>query len=282
MGALATDTIVTPFKALDSNEGGVAPVDIVKYQDNCIFSCFGKSDAGTSPTLDVKLQDSNESAPNNYRFADSSNNIDVQLRIASDDSVLLAASFVQAAVGQIKSITIPLKERGTIPDGTNLSLNIQADDSGDPDDTDIGSTATVALSALTSGYIGHTFTFDPPVEVTAATFWMVLKSDYTVSATNNAAWNGETGLTSGGNQNIEDGTSWTADADDSQLFEMVQYAFVDVTGGAFAQLTATGVIEDLTINVNNLDRFIRGHVTIGGTSTPAFYTGVSIFGHKTE
>ncbi len=45
--------------------------------------------------------------------------------------------------------------------------------------------------------------------------------------------------------------------------------FTDVTNGAFAQVTGTGSLQKLTVDVGGLKRYVRAVHTLGGT-TPSF------------
>lgn len=280
MGQRSIKTLLLTGAMADATpEGGQTPVDCVGLKGVTDFVLTAKSTAGTSPTLATKLQSSPDPAiSHSYVLATAANAIDVQLRVGAADSVRLAAKFVQAATGTVKSIWLPLKERGTIPDGTVLTLAIQADDSGDPSGTDL-KTATVALSSLTSSYVNYEFSFTG-FDLAAGTYWLVLTSDYTASGTNNVAWKAESGLVSGGNQSVYDGTVWAADVDDSQIFTMYQYVFSDVTGGAFTGVTTTGSIQRLELNMDTLTvgRYLRVHTAVGGTSTPSFQMAVAAVG----
>lgn len=279
MGAITHEAILTPVKLLDSNEGGQAAVDVRNYRGDVDFILQAKSDAGSSPTLDVKLQASDlTSSALNYEVSNTANVQDVELREGATTNVKVAASFTTVGAIQVNSIILPLKKNGTVS-ATNITLTIEGDSSG-PDDSALG-TATVSTDNISASYDGVAFTFSAPVELSATTkYWIVIASDYSESGTNNIAWKVESGLTSGGNQSIYNGTSWSADADDSHPFTMYEYAFADITGGAFTQVTTTGSVQKITLKIDDESRYVRAHTTVGGTSTPAFYGGVSILGFK--
>lgn len=266
--------LFSPAAIADASEGGQTPVDITGMKGEVDAVMMAANTAGSSPTLNLKLQ-SSPVASISHSYEQEETEIDVQLRIAADNSVLLAASFTQAATGTVKSVFLPLKERGTLSDGTNLTLTIEADNAGDPSGTALA-TATVPLSSLTGDYVNYEFAFD--VDLSAGDYWLVLASDYTASATNNVAWQGDSGLTSGGNQSVEDGTNWAADADDSQVFTMYQYVFTDVTDGAYTEVTTGGSAQRLAVNVDNLGSIARVHATVTGSSTPSYRVGVSLIG----
>lgn len=276
MGNVLTE-VLPVTKVLDSNEGGFAPVDVSPYVGPLQFFYTAKSDAGTTPTCAVKLQHSDVATGASYT-TDGSH--DVGLRLAADNNVKLAATFTQSGAAQIKDVILILKKNGTIST-TNLTLTIEGDSSGDPDDTAIG-TATVSTDDIGDSYQSVTFTFATPVEVADATVYhLVLASDYTASGTNYIDWRANSGLTSGGNQITNNGSAWSADADDSQEFIIKQYAFADVTGGAFTTTTGTTAdSEVIELPANPLKQYVRANVTITGSSTPAYYTGVMAYGHQ--
>lgn len=56
--------------------------------------------------------------------------------------------------------------------------------------------------------------------------------------------------------------------------------YAAITGAAFAQITTSAGIEAIAINVSNCAAFVRAVGTIGGTSTPTFDFGVTIYGVK--
>jgi len=57
-------------------------------------------------------------------------------------------------------------------------------------------------------------------------------------------------------------------------------SYADITGATFAQITTVAGTEAIAINVSNCDAFVRAIGTIGGTSTPTFDFGVTIYGVK--
>ena len=57
-------------------------------------------------------------------------------------------------------------------------------------------------------------------------------------------------------------------------------SYADISGATFAQVTTVASCEALAINVSNCSAFVRAVGTIGGTSTPTFDFGVTIYGIK--
>ena len=58
--------------------------------------------------------------------------------------------------------------------------------------------------------------------------------------------------------------------------------YTDVPNGAFTQVTNAGAShQELMINVDQVKRWVRAVVTLGGT-TPAVVAGVSMFGKKQQ
>jgi len=56
--------------------------------------------------------------------------------------------------------------------------------------------------------------------------------------------------------------------------------YADISGATFAQITTVAGTEAIAINVSNCDVFVRAIGTIGGTDTPTFDFGVTIYGVK--
>jgi hypothetical protein len=280
MGTRNTQAILTPVKITAATAGGHDPVDIKDYKGNCDFQIFGKNDAGTNPTLDIKLQHSDIALSGlSYVVADDTATADTELREGATTNVKIAATITTTTAIQVESIALVLKKNGTVST-TDLTLTIEGDSSGDPDETAIG-TATVSTDDIGTSYTEYIFTFSSPIELAAATIYhLVLASDYTASGTNNIAWQFESGLTTGGNQITFDNTNYTADADDSQVFNLYEYSFSDVTGGSFDQVTTTGAVQGVALDIGSFKRYLRAFSAIGGTSSPAFYSGVGITGFK--
>ena len=53
-----------------------------------------------------------------------------------------------------------------------------------------------------------------------------------------------------------------------------------ITGAAFTQVTSTASQQKLTINANDVRRYVRAVGTLGGTSTPTFVYAVSMLYSK--
>jgi hypothetical protein len=280
MSEITTTSVLDNQAIADATEGGHIPVDLIDYKAPVAFTMQSVNTAGTTPTLDLKLQHSNKAAGTSYALATAANVIDVELRESAILQNKIAATWTQSGAAQISEVVLVLKKNGTVST-TNLTLTIEGDSTGDPDGSAIG-TATFSTDNVSSAYGGCTFTFSTPVEVAdATTYHLVLASDYTSHADNNISWQAESGLTSGGNQTIYDATVWAADADDSQIFIINQYQFADVTGGAFTQATTTSTTETIDEqDFQSFDRYVRVHSTVTGTSTPAYYAGVTARGWK--
>ncbi len=56
--------------------------------------------------------------------------------------------------------------------------------------------------------------------------------------------------------------------------------YADITGATFSQVTSAALVQGITINVSDLNGFIRAVGTIGGTSTPTFDFSVELVGFK--
>jgi hypothetical protein len=57
-------------------------------------------------------------------------------------------------------------------------------------------------------------------------------------------------------------------------------SFSDVTGGAFAQVTSAASVQKLSLNKDELKRYIRIVKDIGGTSSPQYLASAKVVGLK--
>lgn len=265
-------SVIDPVSVADANEGPGKVVDIFGKEKDIEFILNARNTAGSSPTLDVKLQHGSIANAEYYTTNDTEQ--DVELREGATTNVRIGASFSKSGAAAIYKASLRLKKNGTVST-TNLTLAIQADSSG-PDGTDLA-TATLSTDDIGTSYAYNDFTFETPADLSdSTTYWLVLTSDYTASATNNIAWACNSGLSSGGNQSIHNGTSWSADVDDSQQFKLQEVAFAD-TGDAFTQVTDSAVAtETISVDAKKYDRYVRAHTTVTGTSTPAFATSLTM------
>lgn len=264
---LSTITLLTQSKLVAANNGGTAPVILTPYTRQAKFLLSAKSDAGTSPTLACKIQNSPPLATGERM--DSAGTSDVASRNDTDTAIKLGASFTLAAARSVASVHLPLQKQGTVASGT-ITVAIYADDTG-PTGSALAS-ATYAAASVTSGAYGFVdFAFALPVDLAAGKYWIVLTSDVTISATDNILWRGAA-VASGGNFAQFD-TAWTVEATHTLDFYTRQYAFADVTGLAFTGVTAVASIQTKESNIDNLG-VVRAYLAIGGTSTPAFYASL--------
>jgi hypothetical protein len=56
--------------------------------------------------------------------------------------------------------------------------------------------------------------------------------------------------------------------------------FSDISGGAFTQVTTVAGVQKISLNKNELKRYVRAVKDIGGTSSPTFILGVNALGVK--
>lgn len=114
--------------------------------------------------------------------------------------------------------------------------------------------------------------------IAAGTYWIVLTSDVTADVTNNISWRADA-VASGGNAATHNGTSYSAVATKNLQITAVSYQFANVTGLTFTQVTTTGSVQTKSISLESLG-YVRPHVTIGGTSSPAFFVSTLLIGES--
>lgn len=263
---LSTITLLTQQKLVAANNGGTAPVILAPYTRQAKFLLAAKSDAGTSPTLACKIQNSPPLATGERK--DSAGTSDVASRYATATAIRLGASFTLAAARSVASVHIPLEKQGTVSSGT-ITVAIYADSTG-PTGSALAS-ATYAAASVPTAYDYVEFAFALPVDLAAGKYWIVLTSDVTISNTDNILWRGAT-VASGGNFAQFD-TAWTVVGTTDLDFYTRQYAFSDVSGLTFTGVTTVASIQTKEANIDTL-AVVRAYLAIGGTSTPAFYASL--------
>jgi hypothetical protein len=264
---MRTVSILAPQKLAPAENGGRGITHLGLYQGPAKFTLAAKSDAGTTPTLAVKIQNAPEqlrtpSAPGIGTSA-------IGSRTDTDTAIRIGASFSLASAITIAANFIPLIKTGT-PTGT-LTLAIQADDDGEPSGTDLA-TATFAAEDVSPAGTNCEFRFANPIDLAAGDYWLVLTSDVTISSTNFILWR-SVDVDGTGNAAIFN-TAWADDADENLEFWSESYTFADVPGLTFESVTTTGTLATLEANADTL-AYIRPHITVGGTDSPAYYASVA-------
>jgi hypothetical protein len=225
-----------------------------------------KSDAGTDPTLDVSIQ--NAPARNATPFTNGPIDSGLAHRTGTDEAIRVAARYPVIGGITVAAVNAILKKNGTVSSGT-LTLAIQADDDGAPSGTDIA-TATAAAATVTAAGGPVEFRFSLPIDLSAGIYWLVLTSDVTLHAANNIEWLG-TGVDSAGNAAQFD-EAWAAVDTEALHFWSESYVFAALA--TFAQVGAVASQQILEVNADRT-AFVRPVITIGGTSTPAYYLSIT-------
>lgn len=125
----------------------------------------------------------------------------------------LAQSFEVTGTQTLTSVDLYLKKVGS-PTGT-MTLRVETDSAGSPSGTlaDANLTTTLAESGLGTSYADATFTFGTPASISGSTtYWLVLSTDRTASATNYVVWGADTSTPSyaDGEMVGEDTSVWGA------------------------------------------------------------------------
>lgn len=267
----STVSLLAHQKLLVANNGGQTITDLGPlYTGPAKFILTAKSDAGSSPTLAVKLQ----SSPPLARLVDvvaatGDTTESVAHRTGAAAALQLAAKFTLAGASSIKTIYLPLKKTGA-PTGT-LTAAIYADTAGDPSGSALATFPTLNVATLTTSFAQIAFDLTTVVDLPAATYHIVVTSDVATSGSVNVSWRAVT-VDEDGNGNVY-GSAWVPDDTINLEFQALFYQFADVTGGGFTSVTTTASTQTLEINVDTL-AIIRPHITVGGTSSPAFYTSL--------
>lgn len=255
-------------------------INMKLYTGRCSFIL--DAPVGTQPStgMAVKLQASDLAIGASYETIGTVDNI---LRSGASTNVKLAASFTQVGVRQLKSVQLRLQQIGTVADAKYLTVKIYADSSGPTGSALVTSANVTAASISKAGYAPVLFTFATPYAVANNTkYWIVLEGDYDASDTNAIQWRTKT-LVSGGNYAKFDTGSYDLVATKSAEFIVNQYNFVDITSGAFAQVTdaLNGGAQVLGINKDEQGQFIRSKTTLTG-NYPTFLGSLVVSGYLKE
>lgn len=130
----------------------------------------------------------------------------------------LAQSFQVSVAQALSSLGIYLRKIGT-PTGT-LTLRIESDASGSPSGALVDANAETTLSeaSLATSFASVTFTFSaPPSILSSTTYWLVLSTSRSASATDFVAWGADAsspGYTSGEMKSYASST-WSAESKDA-------------------------------------------------------------------
>ncbi|MDD4919062.1 MAG: hypothetical protein PHE72_14795 [candidate division Zixibacteria bacterium] len=222
---------------------------------------------GSGKELTVTLQHS-DPAEKGAEYAEETSLGDTQLRSGEATNIMLGAQFTQSGTRQVKKIKLTLKRRGTIAALKYVQVKLYSDDTNAPD-AELGASGTVLCTAIGTSYAQVEFTFDVPVTLTdAEKYWVVLLGDYDVSGTNNIAWETDT-IVSGGNY-AHYTSAWQAiTATKSLLFEVWEYNFAAITGGAFTKVENVAATEELVLNIDDFKAYMRAVTTGASTNTGA-------------
>ena len=129
----------------------------------------------------------------------------------------LAQSFEVTGSQEVATVKLWLKKVGS-PTGT-MTLRIETDNTGEPSGTlaDANLTVDVAESSLGTSYADITFTFSTPASISGSTtYWIVLSTDRSASASNYVLWGVDTSTPSyaDGEFMSEASSSWSSESAD--------------------------------------------------------------------
>lgn len=161
---------------------------------------------------------------------------DISASLSADENFRFNAGNERHAQGFTPSMSakIPYVDlrllRVNSPTG-DITLTLQGDSAGVPDNTPIATATGVTIaSALSTSYTWVRFTFPTPPSVVAGTLYhLVITATFTINGTDWVRWHAQQpGLYGRGAFSIYNGATWSAQTDDGGI---QQYA--DVNGGAF-------------------------------------------------
>lgn len=201
-GASTRQDLAAPASIAANTTG--AGVDITSFQGDLMAVLSAANTAGTTPTLDVKFQDS--------PVAD----------------VIGTITYSGTGNGNITEV-----EGG--PDAVTETITVT-----------MSSATAFAVSGSVSGSLGTG---------TVGTKFTSPQVSFVVNA-------GGTALIS----------------TDAFTVPVTARTYTDVTGAAFTQVTTTGKFQRLRLNSDGLGKYLRAVFTIGGTVSPEYIAGLTVFG----
>lgn len=254
--------------------GALSTLDIRPYTRFADFLLLSKNIAGTSPTLDVKLQSSPPPVKNLVVGAVGAT--DNKLKTGATTNNKVGAVFTKSGTNSLATVDLMLKKLGTIAASQTVLVEVYADSAGAPTGSALA-TATLQIDTdIGTSYDYVRATFTKPVDLTDATVYhIVLTPSYTASSSNCVSWRSLT-VASAGNLETFNNTTWTATTTEALELNTEVHVYTDITGGAFTQqVTAlSSARQAITLPAETLGAFVRAYATIGGSASPSFYTTV--------
>lgn len=139
-----------------------------------------------------------------------------------DGNDKLAQSFQLDSEGDVPTVRLWLRKQNT-PTG-NLTVKIETDNSGSPSGTTVtdGTSASVAVTTLSSSYSWITFTFSGEPSLTGSTsYWLVLETSDAQDGDEYVAWGADGSVPSyaSGEMKSEASSTWSSEGKDG-IFEV--------------------------------------------------------------
>ena len=276
-----TDTIEAVSPAAKTVTFNGRNLDARNYR-KVLFAAMVAAVTGT-PTLDGKLQDAPDpTETSDLREASDLGDTWIALRNGANDNIELGQEWTSPGGAiLVYRIRVKLRRLGTITAGKKVWLEIQTDSTSLPSGTAIQTSNKVEAADIVGGDGEDIEFYFPDADdlATATVFHVVLKGDYTESATNQVQlWIYAIG--SGGSFEIKDAT-WAADATNDMEAQGFILTYTDIAGATFTQVTAANPdLEEVTVDRTVADPFLRYVGTIGGGSPNLTMAVVAVGGEK--
>jgi hypothetical protein len=114
---------------------------------------------------------------------------DEELQGTGGSAEMLAVRYQPASAVAVSSFTARLKRVGSPVD--NLVATVEADSSGSPSGTPLGTSTAVVMSTIGTTYQDVTFTFSTPVTLTAGTYYIKLARTGSMSSSARVDWHAD-------------------------------------------------------------------------------------------
>lgn len=250
--------------------GGLPDTTVGNYGRFGTIRLKAANDAGTNPTLDIKVQ-SSDPAVTGYNYL-TAGTTETKLKTGASTLVKHALTFTQTGARSIKTASFVMKKIGSIAAGKKVTIEVQSDSAGAPSGSVLGSATIDIDTAVGTAFAYVKATFETPVDVANSTkYHLVVSADYDASSDNCVVLRSAT-VSSGGTQQTY-GSSWTAVTTQSYEAFVEQCQFTDLA--TFTQVTGTSN-QEANVSMEATDAILRAYATIGGTNTPAFYVSLDL------
>ena len=256
--------------------GGAGPVSgLASFRAaQLVNRVLGVTGGGGSDTLDLKLQESDPpkllAQINAYDGTDDGS---IKLREGAATAVELGIPFTPTADITVDKIRLQLSQLGSVAAGKKVWVTIETDSTG-PSGTDVngaqayGASRKVEAADISDSIEEVEFELIDGVDLTASTtYWIIVKGDYTASATDCIQVHYNTVVGTSLCEQYD--AAWGAIANYDIWYEVDYLEFTDISGAALTQVTEgwanpEDTDETLELSLKGVKDTVRLYATVSG------------------